>query len=257
MSIRSELRGRIARLAHRVAPEALVLRWLVTRYRRAAHEAIEVFDAYRAPRGVAVDIGANRGVVTYLLASRFRQVHAFEPSPENGGFLRRNAPQNVIVHEVALSNSEGTATLSTPIWWGAASRTHGSLEKAFAGDQVEQKQVPMRPLDAFGLTDVALVKIDVEGHELGVLRGARRTLTEQRPVLWIEIERIHGDEHHPLRVFELLDELGYDGAFFFEGRWRALSEFDIDVHQPPSRGGNVSLTRVSDFRFTPRAGPRL
>jgi hypothetical protein len=66
------------------------------------------------------------------------------------------------------------------------------------GSGISVQQTQLATLDSFGILDVTLMKIDVEGSELDVIAGARSTLAHCRPTLWIEI---HEDDH--------LSKLGY------------------------------------------------
>ncbi|MEX0611483.1 MAG: FkbM family methyltransferase, partial [Pirellulales bacterium] len=75
------------------------------------------------------------------------------------------------------------------------------------------------------------VKIDVEGHELAVLRGARHTLEAHRPTLLVECEARHRSDGDVRPVFEFLQSLGYEGSFFSSGRRRPLAEFDPNLDQ--------------------------
>ena len=60
------------------------------------------------------------------------------------------------------------------------------------------------------------LKIDVEGHELAVLEGARHTLEAHRPTILLECEARHRADGDVRPVFELLQSLGYEGSFFLK-----------------------------------------
>jgi hypothetical protein len=68
----------------------------------------------------------------------------------------------------------------------------------------ETKTVTLTTLDRFGLRDVAFVKIDVEGHEVEVLKGGMETFSRDRPVVLVEIKTKNLNE-----VTRFFDELGY------------------------------------------------
>lgn len=103
-----------------------------------------------------------------------------------------------------------------------------------------------------GHEDVAYIKIDVEGHESEVVRGAEGLLREEHPALWIEIER----DHHPTgcvdEVFDLLSAFGYEGTFWFRGVEHVLRDFDPEIHQPLVDGRRPPGPRVTDFLFLPQ-----
>jgi hypothetical protein len=95
--------------------------------------------------------------------------------------------------------------------------------------RTEELEVETRPIDDYLFPSVGFIKIDVEGHELAVLRGAERTITEQRPNLLIECN----DEHHPRAVEELAAWLAahdYDVAFLDGKELRDISHYDRAEH---------------------------
>ncbi len=163
--------------------------------------------------GTFVDVGANKGDFS-LIAARTTgpegRVIAFEPSPENAGWTRKsvelNGYPNVELLELALSDSEGEAQLHLGRWSG----WHSLVPR-----QVDQETITvrMRTLDAVlaerGSPAVDMLKIDVEGAELAVLRGARRTLAQEHG-LWILLD-VHPDrEVDPAEVAQVLRAQGFE-----------------------------------------------
>jgi FkbM family methyltransferase len=153
------------------------------------------------PQPVVLDIGANIGNHTLAFATVASQVHAFEPIPRIHALLRLNVEQNqlanVALHAVALSDSEGEATIHmvTDGNYGASSFDQRSGVS-------EAVTVSRRRGDALlaelGVDKVDFIKIDVEAHEVYVLRGLMATLENQRPFITMEwndpltIERLNG-----------------------------------------------------------------
>ena len=168
--------------------------------------------------GVAVDVGAWFGPWTHWLSRRVDHVHAFEPNPDVAAVLRSTVRSNVTVHEVAVSDASGPAPLSLS-GHGLGSEGRSSLQAL--PDATRQVAVPRATLDSLDLDRVRFVKVDVEGHELRVLRGARGLLERWHPVLLVELEARHGDTH---AVVELLTSAGYDGYVRSRGRWSPLDE---------------------------------
>lgn len=159
---------------------------------------------------LAVDVGGNRGRFAYYMARCAREVHVFEPNPICLAQISRLKTRNMMVHKVALSDNEGMATIrfdpkNTGV--GTIESTNTLADNPGIREVVEL-DVPVRTLDSFRLTNVGLIKVDVEGHEAAVLRGAKALLAAERPTLLVELER----RHNPT-VFEtvsaLLDPLGY------------------------------------------------
>jgi FkbM family methyltransferase len=137
----------------------------------------------------AVDIGANAGYFALLLADLVGpggSVHAFEPNPELFALLGRSARvrngSNLVPVQAALGEREGTGALYLSP--DASNSGLSTMSPDVAGEGADSLEVATRTLDGFcaefALTP-DLVKIDVEGHELAVLAGARRLLKAGRP----------------------------------------------------------------------------
>lgn len=157
-------------------------------------------------RQVAIDVGANNGVTTQIMSGIFAKVHAFEANPQLADTLKACVPKNVHVHDVALSSTIGRVTLSVPISSGVTLAGWGSLETPLVEKFERMIQIPVETttLDSFQWEDVGLIKIDVEGHEMAVLSGARETISRCRP--WLIVEALD-EQQHLVRQFLL--PLGY------------------------------------------------
>lgn len=132
-----------------------------------------------------LDVGANIGVVT-LPAARWvghsGRVIAFEPNPSAVSLLKRsvarNGFHNVTVHEVGLSDEDRAAVLRVPPGHAGCASVRDS------GEGVQCRLVPLDALElGHGCETVRLMKIDVEGHELKVLRGAANFFDRAPPEL--------------------------------------------------------------------------
>ena len=117
-------------------------------------------------------------------------------------------------------------------------------------DAVRRYSVPVIALNSLGLTDVSAMKVDAEGAEEEVLRGAITTLRRCRPVLSVEIK----ERHRPgslRRVPELLNKLGYAG-FYVQGKWRSIDGFHPALLQrasPSPASFDVSDPYIFCFYF--------
>ncbi|NVE93689.1 FkbM family methyltransferase [Altererythrobacter lutimaris] len=179
--------------------------------------------------GIALDIGANRGVYSYKLAEICSRVIAFEPNPRIAGALKALKRENVEVREIALSNAPGEAQLTIP----ASEHDHGfATMRSDAFQQVEHDTItiPTARLDDLELPKVDFVKIDVEGFEEQVLEGAMAKLAGDKPAIFIEIEQRHCNG-----VFERLPQslaaIGYAGYFLQDDAWHSMEKFDVHTHQ--------------------------
>lgn len=153
--------------------------------------------------GLCLDIGANVGFMSMALASRFNVV-AFEPQLELFKLLRENVSEKPVeCHNVALGSTMGTAHM--PLIRYGDRGNYGGVPIIKTGG-FGTILVQMRTLDSFNFEGVGLIKIDVEGYELEVLKGAVETIARCKPVLYVEDDR--EDKRGPLRAF--IRALGYE-----------------------------------------------
>jgi hypothetical protein len=103
---------------------------------------------------------------------------------------------------------------------------------------VERFTVPMRRLDDFALADVTAIKLDAEGAEYEILRGARETLLRCRPVLTLEVEERHR-QGSTYAVPAYLDALVYDVFFELNGAWHPIADLDRATMQRASPDPSV------------------
>jgi FkbM family methyltransferase len=205
------------------------------------------------PELVAVDVGANFGIYTYALLTAGARVVAFEPLAECVDALRRyGSRQNgrLTVLETALSDHDGRATLHLPRDPSRALTGFATLGPVSMLH--EDRSVELRTLDSYELRNVCLIKIDVEGHEQSVIRGAERTIiSADLPTLVVEIEHERLDQ--PITdAFAQILSFGYEGWFLRDGRVTAISAFRAERDQPSSG------MRVINFIFVnPRERWRL
>jgi FkbM family methyltransferase len=170
---------------------------------------------------IILDVGAHFGYFTLLcsvLADKGR-VYAFEPSKNNFSLLSANAAQkHITVYNQAVSDKSGAlAFFEFPALYSEYNSTDTSQfegEAWFKQAGVHKITVDGITLDNFCLSkniQPDLIKIDVEGGEADVIRGAARVIEQSRPVIAMEFvcrERIN-EPHH--RARELLLAIGYTG----------------------------------------------
>lgn len=144
-------------------------------------------------QGTAVDVGANFGHYSWNLAQIYDRVIAFEPNPQViRPLVEARLPEVTIKHE-ALSSAAGELPLQIPVARGVRLSGWASLEKPAVAEHhaIETTMVKVSTLDEHDLSGVGFIKIDVEGHELEVLRGAARTIQRDLPHLLVEIQDRH------------------------------------------------------------------
>lgn len=154
-------------------------------------------------RAVCADVGANIGYMTSAMAARLSGggcVHSFEPLPDVADALELNiaawrprTTAELVVHRVAAGDHAGRAFLHFPPAF-AGNRGTASLVAPAAGHAVRPPMaVECARLDQRlgGYPLVDLIKVDVEGHELAVFRGAGKLLDDGR------VRDVVFEEHDP------------------------------------------------------------
>jgi FkbM family methyltransferase len=170
------------------------------------------------PGGVVVDVGANVGFHTVLAAQRVGPtgtVYAVEPTPWTLALLRANLARHgsaAVVHEVAASEAPGVVRLAVDASHrsGAQLAEEGRAGEGLAGEGVEVRAATLDELVPAGAVDV--LKVDVEGAEPLVLRGARELL-ERSPRLLAVVEfrdAPHGSGETAAEVLAFYESLGFE-----------------------------------------------
>ena len=162
---------------------------------------IREFEKNLAPGDTALDIGAHIGALTVPMARLIGPegtVYAFEPQRkiyrELVHNIKLNELSNVVPLHFAVSSKTGIIEMNTD-----PRADDGVAAIGEGGEEVEA-----RTIDSFGFSDVSLMKIDVEGHELEVLRGAEKTIGALHPVIIVEIWKRNLDD-----VIPALEGYGY------------------------------------------------
>jgi FkbM family methyltransferase len=201
------------------------------------------------PGDLVVDVGANRGIYTYRLWQLGARIEAFEPNQECFGILSAWAKgrDRVNLHNLALSNKSGYATLHIPVdIFGVEHDSSASIEPIGRGAARDQS-VAISTLDSFAFQDVILVKIDVEGHEHKIIDGAKRTLAASKPALLVEIEERHNGRP-VVEMFEKIRGFGYRGYFMQNRALQRIEEFQPTTYQN-CHNTSVCTRYVNNFIF--------
>ncbi|HEY1143067.1 MAG TPA: FkbM family methyltransferase, partial [Sphingomicrobium sp.] len=189
-------------------------------------------DWLRVPRGfslfydlrpypdlnVIFDVGANRGqsAVRYLREYPRARIHCFEPVQATYEQLKArfaNQP-GVTVHNLAFGSENGTLRMDTS----------GESTEMFRVSNAGSETVPVQRLDDFGADRIDFLKIDTEGHDLEVLKGADRTLREGK-VRFVQVEagmNPGNDWHVPMESMKsFLEERGFYlfGVYEQQNEW--------------------------------------
>jgi FkbM family methyltransferase len=244
-------------------PRGSRMTWTVAATGHWDRHIIEFLARYIEPGTVALDIGASLGLWTLPLARVARsnggRLWCFEPNPENVALLEANIDRNDLgcvtaVHAVALGSRRGSARLGHRERGGG----NAALLDVDARDTVE---VPVVRIDDIDFPErVSFMKMDVEGFELEVLRGARALVARDRPAIFGEFSatwlRMRGED----LAAELasIAALGYD-IFEVEERrsasWRPRDVALLRPIEPPFAPGCQNLLLLPQAGHSARAAP--
>ena len=140
--------------------------------------------------GTFVDAGANVGIWSRPMSSLFEKVEAFEPAEKNRECLLINLGDidnvEIFHHGLGDSNREGNLHLGV--------KNCGDCKiiykKSLKGIPFTDKDiVKVRTLDSHNFHEVGLIKIDTQGHELRIIKGAIETIKKHKPVVVFEIDQ--------------------------------------------------------------------
>eukprot|EP01062_Namystynia_karyoxenos_P070323 TRINITY_DN65711_c0_g1_i1.p1 TRINITY_DN65711_c0_g1~~TRINITY_DN65711_c0_g1_i1.p1 ORF type:complete len:513 (+),score=134.12 TRINITY_DN65711_c0_g1_i1:77-1615(+) len=229
--------------------------------------------------GVVVDVGANIGACTLELAAMGARVYAFEPVSANFDLLNRSVYLNgfgdrVLGFQVALGSERGPRQIMKEVGnYGNSILT--TWDKVHDNDRwyqtaFEKEDVFLAKLDDYVKERVHLLKLDCQGYELRVLRGATQLLVTKRvDVIRSEVDPrlLNAVGDTPADLFEFLHDLGYDVFIVddseeFEGahgsRWLRPSEYakysqrlveaDTSTHINATRSNEVRKHMMSHYR---------
>ena len=203
---------------------------------RIESESLDFLNGYISKHVTVIDVGANIGFFT-LQISKFLDssstIIAIEPSGVNLSRMRKviqsKKPEpNIIVVSAALSEAVGWGRLEID----ASNPANHKVTKVTNF----KKSVELQTLDSVTreVCNVALIKIDVQGHELAVLKGGRKLLSKQSPALLIEIDNRNNSTLGG-KIWQFLDTKGY---FMFT---------TTDLQKPISRGQLEGLKGYFDI----------
>lgn len=180
-----------------------------------------------APGDTVIDAGANVGTVTLFLAQTVGaegRVYAFEPQLEIFHYLCGNVAlgghKNIIALNAALGGAAGSITVP-PMDYG-----HKGNFGAVSLKDMGEGETDVRTIDGLDLADCRLIKIDVEGMEPEVLKGARETINRLKPFVYTENKKNEGSP----KVIEFFLERDYALYWHFAHFFREGNFNNVDTN---------------------------
>ena len=191
----------------------------------------------------SIDIGSNIGLFSYFFSLKSKKVFSFEPNYLcYKTFLRRKI-SNCILHKCALSSKP----LSKKLYFQKKNLGCGTLEKENIKNWYNKRNnkydfttVEVKKLDDYNFKKISLIKIDVEGHELEVLKGSINTIKKNLPSFLVEIEERHKKDNIK-KVLNFFLKMNYKGFFIVNTKILNISKLDIRKYQNLNNKNNIYI----------------
>ena len=168
----------------------------------------------------SIDVGAAAGIMSTFFAKKTKHVHAYEPSPSYAETEKlKDKFANVSTYNLAVSNFKGKDTFYID---DRRLSQNGFLNPGW-GKPVE---VDVIKLDEQNHTDIGLIKIDTEGTELDVIKGADNLIKTYKPTLMVEIWDQNTPD--PGVYFEHLNSLGYEMYWYWTVKKKIMHCATVD-----------------------------
>lgn len=218
-------------------------------------EVAALLETFLTDARVFYDVGSNWGYFAFYAATKPGYegfIHAFEPVPKTFADLmdwviQADLAARINCHRLALSDESGTGVMAVD------SETSGLARLVEGNTRDGGEAVTLARVDDLDLPQPDVLKIDVEDHELNVLRGARSVLATRKPMLIFENWLVPQDRDSTLAPLRLLKEAGY---FLFQPLWRLADGRFLwpKPHRPLPHGDRVlaMVPFASDDRFSMR-----
>jgi FkbM family methyltransferase len=144
-----------------------------------------LLEALLSRKGVFLDVGAHIGYYSLYVLPRVLAVYSFEPDPQVRVFLQNNVSKkpNIEIIPCAVGATQGKARFTLEL---AAEVSHLSGKEEKAENQIEVDVVTVDAFVASRKLTVEGIKIDAEGHDINVIRGALAVLEQQKPLVLTE-----------------------------------------------------------------------
>ena len=211
-------------------PEKYLIKKRLTRAIKKNYEKeLEIVKEFSDKSKDALDIGVYRGVYSFQLAKYFKFVHSFEPNPLLFPYLNKNLKKilnNIQLYNYALSDSNGDTKLKLPLRSGSFFKNNieelyqlgaASIHSKNKFNDFKEVIVNKKKLDDFKIRNkIGFIKIDVEGHEIEVINGGKETITNNMPVLLVEIEERH-TQSPVIESINYINKFGYN-CFYINDR---------------------------------------
>lgn len=199
----------------------------------------------------SIDIGVYRGVYSYEMSKYSKNVHSFEANPIIFKNLKKNLSdlkKNIIFYNFALSDKNEKVNLKIPLRNSDINKDNYEeyyklgTATIHADNEIknfEQISINSKKLDDCELKNkISLIKIDVEGHEIPVIKGGIKTILKNKPVIIVEIDQKHSKQKVSYTI-DFINSIGYSSHYYTNNAIKITDELD-------------DLNKYSNFIFLPK-----
>lgn len=164
--------------------------YILGKYEEAERKAIEKSLHNHA---IILDIGTNFGLYSLTLAHQFpkSKIYSFEPFHLNFNTFKKNISLNSLDNITAIKKAVGNKNDTITLYYDESNQNLGMVSAIPNGNTTTSEQVDLITIDTFieqnNLSNIDFIKIDVEGFELDVLEGMKKSLQHFSPILLLEI----------------------------------------------------------------------
>lgn len=220
-------------------PEGFLLKRRLQRsIKRKDEQEINLVKKFIKSGTDSIDVGVYRGVYSYEMSKYSEKVHSFEPNPIIFKYINKNLKKfikNIHLYNFALSNQNKTINLKIPIRNSNSNKEifeeYYEMGKATIHNEnnfenYENFEIQTKKIDELSFDNkISFIKIDVEGHELEVIEGAKNTIKRDKPVLLVEIEKQY-TKKEVAESINFINSLGYKSYFFNKKDLKSTTELN-------------------------------
>jgi len=159
--------------------------------------------SYVKSKRIAIDVGANLGIMSYRMCREFDHVHSIEPLFAK--YIKPNVrADNITIHELAAGETEKTVLMRV-----GQHHSGGSDVVEWTNDltQTYNHNIKCVTVDSLNIKDVDFIKIDVEQYEWFALQGAKQTIETYHPIIMMEVKK---DNPYRDQIMKLMKNHGYE-----------------------------------------------
>ena len=233
-------------------PFRLYYKYRAYKYSKNTTPELNIIHSISDNNKVSLDIGANLGLFTYFMSRSSKKVYAFEPNPYPLEQLKNVVDSNVEIVPIAIGDHDGVIKLSIPKNRKGWSSNGASIKNVELNEGI-QYEVNIRKIDSLEIKNIGLIKIDVEGAELGVLKGALKTIGNQKPNLIIENEINHTEA--PELLFKFMKNIGYNAFYVNENNKLVELESNFNIFEKQQDPAHKRFGYIQNFIFVHQDKP--